>query len=76
MAKQFRLSARNMEMRPANTGVTISVEDDDEERSGKLQIAKAGVTWTPKRAWAGGPRSIRIRWEDIPTVFRRYQEAP
>lgn len=76
MARHFILSARNIELSLAATGVTIRVEDENPDRSGKLQVAKVGITWTPKRAWAGGPRSIRIGWDDVPGIFSRYQEMP
>lgn len=72
MGKQFVLSARNIELRLANTGVTIRLEDENPDRSGKLQVSKMGITWTPKYARAPGPRSVRIPWEDVPTVFSRY----
>jgi hypothetical protein len=75
MARHFILSARNIQLRLASTGVTIRVEDDNQDRSGKLQVAKTGITWTPKRAWGGGPRSIRIIWEDVPAIFSRYHET-
>jgi len=77
MAKHFSLSARNLELRLANTGVTIHMEDTtDQNLSGKLRVTKTGLTWTPKRKWEVGPRSIRITWDDVPDVFARYQEAP
>jgi hypothetical protein len=73
MARQFQLSARNMEMRLASTGFTIRVEDDNQDLSGRLQITKAGITWTPKRAWPSGPRSVRVPWADVPNVFAKYR---
>jgi hypothetical protein len=73
MARQFQLSARNMEMRLASTGFTIRVEDDNQDLSGRLQITEAGITWTPKRAWPSGPRSVRIPWADVPNVFAKYR---
>jgi len=73
MARQFKLSAKDMEMRVASTGFTIRMEDDNEDLSGRLQITKAGITWTPKRAWPTGPRSVRIPWADVPKVFAKYR---
>ena len=74
MARQFQFSARNMEMRLASTGFTIRVEEDNQDLSGRLHITKAGITWTPKRAWPSGPRSVRIPWADVPNVFAEYTE--
>jgi hypothetical protein len=74
MARQFKLSARDMEMRLASTGFTIRVEDDNQDLSGRLHITKVGITWTPKRAWPSGPRSVRILWADVPNVFAEYRE--
>jgi len=74
MARQFKLSARDMEMRLASTGFTIRVEDNNQDLSGRLHITKVGITWTPKRAWPSGPRSVRIQWADIPSVFAEYRE--
>ena len=70
MPRKFSLNARNMELRLANTGVTIQVLDDNPDRSGRLQITRAGVTWTPKRKWQSGPRSVRIGWDRVPDIFR------
>jgi hypothetical protein len=72
MARRFKLSARDMEMRVASTGFTIRVEDDNEDLSGRLQVTKAGITWTPKRKWPSGPRSVRIAWGDVPKVFAKH----
>jgi hypothetical protein len=74
MARQFKLSARDMEMRLASTGFTIRVEEDNQDLSGRLHITKVGITWTPKRAWPSGPRSVRILWADVPNVFAEYRE--
>jgi len=76
MSKRFVLTARNVELHPARTGVTIGVEDDNEELSGRLRVTQVGVTWTPKHFVQGGPKSIRIVWRDIPKVFSLYAKAP
>ena len=76
MHKKFLLTASNIELRPARTGVTIKVEEDNDELSGRLLVTQAGVTWIPKGFKQYGPNSIRIVWPDIPNVFSRYAKAP
>ena len=60
MVKKLTLSARQIELRLANTGMTIKVEDEQEGLSGRLRISKTGLRWTPKHAWSSGPRTVHI----------------
>ena len=61
MARKVTLSAVNSELRLANTGITIKVEDDDPERSGRFKIGKAKVMWTPKFRQIGSEKT----WEEL-----------
>jgi len=67
MARRVSLSAVNSELRLANTGITIKVDDDDFQRSGRLRIGKAKIVWTPavKGAKIGGSRSATKTWEQF-----------
>ena len=70
MPRKLTLSATQIELRLANTGMTIRVEDDQGDRSGRLQVSKTGLRWTPKYKWHGGPQSVRIAWERVPEIFK------
>ena len=70
MTKKLMLNAKQIELRLANTGMTIRVEDDDDEYCGRLQISKVGLRWTPKYAWKDGPRTVLLTWDDLPELFR------
>lgn len=48
MARRVSLSAVNSELKLANSGMTIKVEDDNPEKSGRLRIGRATIAWTSK----------------------------
>jgi len=61
MARRVSLSAVNSELRLANNGVTIKVDDDAPERSGRLRIGRAKIVWTPKFKQIGFGKT----WEQL-----------
>jgi len=67
MARKVSLIAVNSELRLANNGVTIRVDSDDPQSSGRLRVGKAKIVWTPaiRGARIGGSRSITITWEKL-----------
>jgi hypothetical protein len=48
VARKITLSAINNELRLATQGITIRVDGDKPDTSGRLRIGKAKIIWTPK----------------------------
>jgi hypothetical protein len=60
--KRVVLSAINSELRLRTSGVTIRVNDNDPEKSGRLRIGKAKVQWIPfRKSTSKGEKT----WEDL-----------
>ena len=67
MARRVTLSAVNSELRLANTGITIRIDDEEPERSGRFKIGKAKIKWTPKFKQSGFEKT----WDEVIDFFMK-----
>ncbi len=69
MARRVSLSGVNSQLGIATSGITISVVDDDDERTGRLRIGKAKIVWTPKYKKRGGGAEKVKSWDELIAFF-------